>query len=53
MLTNDGVFYKSKIYLNFKPSTNLYNLVYFNRMDQYNQSMGSSDTWSDKYGQTR
>ena len=27
-------------------STNLYNLVYFDRRDQFNLSMGLSDTWS-------
>ena len=64
MLTDNYVFIKSKSYLNFctstgihkKPSprlsTNVYSLVYFDRRDQFNPSMGSSDTWSDNYGQT-
>ena len=50
---------KSKSYLNLctsisvhkKPSLNLYAQVYFDRRDQFN-SMGSSDTWSDNFGQT-
>ena len=65
MLPDNRVFYKSKSYLIFfctsigihkRPSprslTNLYNLVYFDCRDQFNPSKGSSETWSDNYGQT-
>ena len=64
MLTDNHVFIKVRVILIFctsigihkKPSprlsTGLYNLVYFNRWDQFNQSMGSSDTRPDNYGQT-
>ena len=30
----------------------LYDQVYFDRRDQFDQSMGSSDTWSDNSDQT-
>ena len=57
MWADNLVFYKSKSYLIFykywrsqktsRLSTNLYNQVYFDCRDQFNPSMGSSDTWSD------
>ena len=61
MLTDNRVFIKikSKSYLSLckhwhsqKAFTSFVNLVYFDRRDQFNPSMGSSDTWSDNYGQT-